>query len=380
MNDFDKKAIVKTAQLERLLSVSLRTLIASSLCALLLAFMQRGVIDIHILYAWLSAMLGVNLVRIVLSYYYSKNATTDPSKISIRLNQFRIGVIISAVLWGSSGILLFPENYIQHQMYLIFILTGLSASAVISYSIDKICALSYIFLLLVPIICVMFLNADSVALALEVAGIIYLIFMVLSIRNFHEELIDGIILRHEAIIREADIKQLAFYDALTNLPNRRLLLDRLTRALAMSARTNQRGALLFLDLDHFKVLNDALGHEMGDLLLKQVAERISACVRDTDTVARLGGDEFVIMLEGLSADANEAETQVENVTKLIIQRLNHPFKLNNYHYECTSSIGIALFGEHGHSHDDLLRNADIAMYKAKKAGRNAARMFEFNMQ
>ena len=177
-----------------------------------------------------------------------------------------------------------------------------------------------------------------------------------------------------------EIENLAFYDSLTHLPNRRLLLDRLKQALASSARSGLEGALLFIDLDNFKNLNDTLGHDIGDLLLQQVAQRLESCVREGDTVARLGGDEFVVMLEDLSEHALEAAAQTEAVGNKILDTLNQPYQLGKYEHHSTPSIGATLFNEHEHGMDELLKQADIAMYQAKKAGRNTLRFFDPAMQ
>jgi len=179
---------------------------------------------------------------------------------------------------------------------------------------------------------------------------------------------------------EAQIHQLAFFDPLTNLPNRRLLMDRLQQAFAVSARSKTHGAVLFLDLDNFKTLNDTKGHDIGDMLLSEVAKRLNLCVRDGDTVARLGGDEFVVVLETLSADAEEAATQAELVAEKIRQDLNQPCQLKDQQYHTTPSIGIVLFLGYRDSLDDLLKFADIAMYQAKTAGRNAIRFYDPAMQ
>ncbi len=173
------------------------------------------------------------------------------------------------------------------------------------------------------------------------------------------------------------IEQLAFYDPLTHLANRRLLQDRLQRALSSSMRSGREGALLFLDLDNFKALNDTLGHDFGDLLLKQVAERLKACVREEDTVARLGGDEFVVMLEDLNEHGVEAAAQAKIVAHKILAALNEVYTLGRHEYCNTPSIGVTLFNEHKHLQevDELLKQADIAMYQAKKSGRNTLRFF-----
>jgi diguanylate cyclase (GGDEF)-like protein/PAS domain S-box-containing protein len=178
----------------------------------------------------------------------------------------------------------------------------------------------------------------------------------------------------------AEIERLAFYDPLTGLPNRRLLLERLKPALASSHRSGQKGALLFIDIDNFKTLNDTLGHDMGDLLLQEVAHRLEPCVREGDTVARLGGDEFVVMLGDLSDEANEAAAQTELIGNKILATLNQPYLLATHIYHNTPSIGATLFNGHDQSSDELLKQADIAMYQAKASGRNALRFFDPKMQ
>lgn len=184
----------------------------------------------------------------------------------------------------------------------------------------------------------------------------------------------------ENMASEQEVQSLAFYDPLTNLPNRRLLVDRLNQALLSNERSGRDGAVIFLDLDHFKTLNDTLGHNIGDLLLKQVAKRLLSCVREGDTVSRLGGDEFVVMLEDLSEHILEAAAQTEIICEKIIAALNQPYLLDSYEYQNTPSIGVALFSDHSQSYEDLLKYADIAMYQAKRAGRNTVRFFDPHMQ
>lgn len=179
---------------------------------------------------------------------------------------------------------------------------------------------------------------------------------------------------------QENILLLAFHDPLTQLPNRRLLQDRLQQAIAGSVRSHHHGAIMFIDLDHFKELNDTLGHNFGDMLLVEVAYRLQDCVREGDTVTRLGGDEFVVMLEDLSEDAKRAITEAKTVGKKISAIINQPYFLQTNEYHITSSIGISMFCGNADSVDDLLKQADVAMYKAKNSGRNALRLFNASMK
>ena len=173
-----------------------------------------------------------------------------------------------------------------------------------------------------------------------------------------------------AKVAEEEIKNLAFYDPLTGLPNRRLLWERLRQALIVSTRTRCKHALLFVDLDDFKALNDTFGHHVGDLMLQEAARRIASCVREVDTVARLGGDEFVVIIEDLSEIPEVAATQAKSVGAKILEAISQPYSLDGSECHSTSSMGITVFGDHGAGTNEVLQQADIAMYQAKSAGRN----------
>ena len=180
---------------------------------------------------------------------------------------------------------------------------------------------------------------------------------------------------------QAQIDTLAFYDPLTHLPNRRLLLDRLEQALHTSTRHTRKSALLFIDLDNFKTLNDTLGHHQGDVLLTQVAQRLKTCIRDCDTVARLGSDEFVVMLQNLSEDDMDAATQAETVGEKILSAFVTDFTLDSCAHHSTPSIGITLFdGETLEGSEQPLKRSELAMFQAKAAGRNTWRFFDARMQ
>ena len=179
---------------------------------------------------------------------------------------------------------------------------------------------------------------------------------------------------------EAQIRQLAFYDPLTQLPNRRLLADRMQQALSASLRTAHYGALMLLDLDQFKTLNDTEGHSVGDRMLVETAQRLQDCVREGDTVARLGGDEFVVLLENLSVNLNEASVKAEMVAEKVRDRLSEPYWINGSDHLTTPSIGITMFRGHQNSQEDLFIYADTAMYQAKARGRNTICFFDPAMQ
>ena len=174
----------------------------------------------------------------------------------------------------------------------------------------------------------------------------------------------------ERKLAEEEIEKLAFYDPLTKLPNRRLLHDRFEQALLASERSKKHGAVLFLDLDRFKLLNDTKGHDVGDLLLIEVANRLVSSVRKTDTVARMGGDEFIIILEELSENADEALEQIETTSENIRDAIDSPYLLNGYQHHSSTSIGVCIFIGMGVASETLILRADKAMYKAKSVGRN----------
>lgn len=179
---------------------------------------------------------------------------------------------------------------------------------------------------------------------------------------------------------EDEIRRLAFFDPLTLLPNRRLLLERLQIALSQSARNQSHGALMFMDLDHFKLINDTRGHAYGDEMLVEVAHRLAKSVRETDTTARLGGDEFVVLLEGLHANLNDAATQASAVAEKIRVSLSQAYLIADYEFISSTSIGVVLFNGEALEIDELFKRADMAMYQAKECGRNAVRFFEPAMQ
>ena len=502
MNNLDKNTQILAAQLQQLQLSNNRSLITSALLGLILVYVQSDVISANIIFIWLALLGLATIFRITLVEFYKKYPTNDFITLRARLNKYRVGVLFASLVWGSTAFVMFAEAHPQYQMFLIFMLMGLSAGGTISYSVDLVSARIYTSIVILPLLIRLLMRGDHLSIAMSVAGLLYFSFIIITTRQINRNLTENIALRLDADERERAVKeseeryrlllnhspvgilhydlnlvitycnqrladilstsveklvnldlnklndqavlpaltkalfgktgiyegpytatfsnvegwvhlisassrdshgtivggiaiiqdvtvhkrateaieQLAFYDPLTNLPNRRLLLDRLNLSLLASSRTGKRGALLFLDLDHFKTLNDTLGHDIGDLLLKQVAVRLLRCVREDDTVARLGGDEYVVMLKELSDQPLEAAAHAEVIGYKIINALNVPYRLGTHEYHSTPSIGVAMFSDHGETQEELLKHADIAMYQAKKAGRNVIRFFDPKMQ
>jgi diguanylate cyclase (GGDEF)-like protein len=207
---------------------------------------------------------------------------------------------------------------------------------------------------------------DFIAKPFELTELISRINNMLEVRLLYKSLADSV----------REMASIALHDELTGLPNRRLLLDRMHQAGMVSARFGSQAALMFLDLDQFKQVNDRFGHEAGDLLLQQVATRMQSCLREGDSVSRLGGDEFVLLLEALSPHRMEAAAQALRVARKILVALEQPYILHGLTISSTASIGVVLFSDNAIDSDALLKMADGAMYRAKAAGRNQICFFD----
>ncbi len=376
--NYDKSFIIKSAQLEQLLESNPKMLVVSSLIALSVAHIERPLLGLQLTILLLTIALVVNLIRAIIGYYFVTHPIPKLKAVRKRIHVFRTGVLIASLVLGFNSYIVFETNSLEHQHFILFILTGMSAGAIIGYSIDRVSALIYQFFSLTPVLFILVTSDNNTHIAMGIAGLIYTIFASISVLSFNKQLTEAILFKYEADNREQEIKQIAFYDVLTSLPNRRLLQDRLQHAMLVSKRYGKTGAVLFIDLDKFKLLNDTHGHEKGDLLLKQVAQRLKGSVRQSDTVSRYGGDEFIVMLENLNEDMNTAKEQTIRIAGNILERLKTPYQLDDIEYYSSPSIGIAMFDEHGDTDDALLRNADTAMYQAKKSGGNVLKMFTAN--
>jgi diguanylate cyclase (GGDEF)-like protein/PAS domain S-box-containing protein len=530
----DMQSNILAVEEARLLCASLPLALASSMAlAIILVYMQRTVIAPAILYGWLASMIFLTLCRAFLISLWDKKRKAGMDFVLSWRSKFRVGAIASGLIWGMSSILLFPPSDVTHQVFLSFVLAGVSAGAVTSLSIDKLSVLSFLSLALVPLIGRFVLEGTEASLSMGIMTGLFLLVISQNASRMGRTVNENIRLSVEAAAREAalqkgkvrlqqlnqnleqlvaertsdlresearfrflfeqaavgvaqvdavtghflrvnqkcadivgytreemlaldfqflthpddleaelinlerlkagevrefemekryfrkngesiwvkltaspmwqpgakpdyhiaviqditghkhaeeQIHRLAFYDSLTGLPNRRLFLDRLQQARIHSDRHQDNCAILFIDLDNFKTLNDTKGHDMGDLLLVEAAGRLRDSVRTSDTVARLGGDEFVIIVEKLSDSTVQAAAQAKVIGEKILEVLAQPFVLHEFEYHGSSSIGIRLFNDSKSSMDDLLKHADTAMYQAKTAGRNTLCFFDPSMQ
>lgn len=370
--------IIQVEKVNRLLSHITRSVISSAVLAVLLAYIQaQQLLDSpQRVYIWLFILLSLSAARVVIARYHIRHPVNQPDAIENRLNILRTGVVLTSICWSSNIFLLDYQQNIEQLFLFAFILSGITSAAFVSYAIDKFCALAYVLFTVAPLLIVLIRLDSQVAVAMGLAGLTYMTFVFYSVNALNNSLMENILLRIETEERDEQIKQMAFHDALTGLPNRRLLQDRLNHAIAMSQRSQTGGALLFIDLDNFKKLNDTQGHEAGDMLLQQVAQRLKATARESDTACRLGGDEFVMMLENLSPDHQSARAQVYVIAEKVLNALNQPYTVNQAPYFVSPSIGASIFGLHGYSYDSLLKCADDAMYQAKRAGRNTVRILD----
>ena len=502
MDSSNKKSELQSIQLQQMLDTSRLYLLTTISLAAILTFMQWEVIEQRVVLSWFLLLVVITLSRMIFISYYQSSPVGDDVPILDRLKHFRLGVITSGLAWGSAGFLLFPEDNTRHQIFLIFMLTGLSVGGLILYSADFVSAAIYTVSVLAPLIVRLLFFEKNLSLAMSVAVVMYLVFLLLFLRHLNRNNTDNILMKLEVIARDGsmreseeryhlllnhspvgifhydknlvitycnniiaeslhssleiivgldmhtlkdtsflkaaiealkddiglyegqyratfsdaslwismicspsrnrlgdvvggigivqdfterksatdEIKSLAFYDFLTGLPNRRLLLERLKQVLVSSARSGRSGALMYIDLDNFKKINDTFGHHIGDFLLQQVAQRILSCVRENDTVARLSGDEFVVILEFLSENKLEAAAQTEVIGEKIRSLICQPYQLAEYEHRSSPSIGVTMFSGLEQEADELMKQADIAMYQAKKAGRNILRFFDPRMQ
>jgi diguanylate cyclase (GGDEF)-like protein/PAS domain S-box-containing protein len=491
----NNKSAIEIEQLRQLLAASPVSILTSTLLAGVLAYMQYGVISNTIIIYWIYLIVFVAIVRLFFVIRYMRFPINDAATIRTRLATFRIGTLLVGIVWGSSGYLLFPEHNSEHEMFLVYMLAGLSAGGVVSFSTDLICAIGFSIFVLLPISIRLFIVGDSLSQAMGLAGILYLCFMVVTLRKIHRNVIENISLHFEAENREkllneskerfrtlvewtpdsiivhrhgkiiyanpaaikllaaqtaedlvgksifslihpdfhqivldrikqsadgqpaamieekfikldgtvfdveiqgavinydgepavqaafrditqrkhheTELNRVAHYDALTGIPNRVLLADRMKQSIAQTSREMNMMAVCYLDLDGFKPVNDELGHSSGDEVLVEIAHRIGNTIRGGDTVARLGGDEFVVLLLGIEKGEECALT-----INRLLAAISVPISVKSKLVSISASIGVSIYPIDDEDADTLLRHADHAMYIAKQNGKNRFHIYD----
>lgn len=285
-----------------------------------------------------------------------------------------IGVaVISGLLWGLAPLLLWPAESTAHQALLVMVVAGMSAGAVTTLAPLLGAVAGFLALSLTGMMIRFLIDAGPIADAMAMITVLFSLVVAVSAFRANRLVRESLTMRFQRERAEAHVQRQAHYDELTGLANRRMLLDRLSDELDAATAQGRAGALLFLDLDRFKTINDSLGHSVGDELLRLVARRLRGRLRDTDMAARLGGDEFVVLLNGLHrATAQESSARVANEIRRL---LGQAFQVFGHELHVTVSIGVALFPDPAQSPEELLKHADTAMYRVKEAGRDGVRVF-----
>lgn len=365
-----------TEIVEMLYSNNRRSLVAAIVVMLALIFSQSRLIPMNVLVVWTSTFLLAYGMRAYITLQFYQDHKRE-HHIQQWLKRFRINSGFCGAAWGLAGILLFPEADTAHQAFLIFALVGVAGAGIVVYSVDTVCANLFIGGLLVLMIPRFLIHGSQLSVALAVLFIVYVVYVTIAGRSLAKSLRENITLRIASNLDNKKVHQLAYYDFLTNLPNRRLLADRLNQAFIRCARSQAYGAVLSLDLNNFKGLNDSKGHLAGDELLQQVALRLQNTLRKKDTIARAGGDEFIAVLDDLGRDKAQAIHAAQLAAEKLMNAFSQPFQLRNCKYRTMPSIGICLFFGNETNEAEVLRRADIAMYQAKKSEKlNSVQLYD----
>lgn len=377
--EMDAKSCVRAGQIDLVFASIPFSIKAILTVAILLATIQWDVISHQAIISWLTLIFLVSVIRLWQYRQYRKTGLS-PETMESWYRHVLLGAVLSGFTWGAAGLLLFPDDSMPHQLFLSLLVAGIAAGAVTTLS-ALLPAIMLFLLLGIPPLAWRLFSLDS-ELG-QLTGGLLIFFMLLIMQSAHRlnsMVVATLAMRHQKRVTEAAIHRQAYHDELTDLPNRRMFLEHLDQEIARSRRHGYLEALLFLDLDNFKNVNDSLGHAVGDELLKQVATRLSRRLRKEDTVARLGGDEFVILLSEISKDSASASAWCQLFAAEIQQLFLEPFQLAGHRLHLTASIGIVLFPLDESGPGDLLQRADVAMYRAKDSGRDNFRFFQPAMQ
>lgn len=357
------------------------SIIAVVLLTFLLSFMLWTPQNSQAIVLWCGVTCVISAYRIFRMGQYRRSSAAEIDASSDDWHrEILLGVLMSGLAWGAAGFLLYDASSAFNQTLLAFIIAGMAAGSIVSLSAFFLASATYLAVSLLPFMLRLLIEGSSENMVMASLVLLYLVLMTVLARRMNQTIIMSLEMTYLRSQAEETIERKALYDDLTGLPNRRLLQDRLGQAIARANRNNTQSAVLFLDLDFFKRVNDSLGHSAGDQLLGEVARRLSKFLRDSDTAARLGGDEFVALLSDIEGGTNEVVSVVRRRGEELRKAIEEPIDIQGNQVHITVSIGVSLLPDDTSNVDDLLKHADTAMYRAKDDGRNTLRFFVPEMQ
>jgi diguanylate cyclase (GGDEF)-like protein len=368
-----------TAGIDGLYDALPSSLITVFIVATSLAIVQLPVIDPVRVSLWLGSIYLVTGVRLWTWLMYRARSDHDHNTAFWRRLGLA-GALLSGATWGTAAVLLFPPQEPTHQLFVALCIAGMASGAVTTLSAELPAVFGFLSLALLPLTIRLLLEPSTLGPQMGLMGLLFLGALMLSATRFHRRSTEVVAERRERCKAQTLLNRQALYDDLTGLANRRLLMERLDQELTRAIRHQRQGAVFFLDLDRFKHINDSLGHPVGDELLQQVAARIRKRTRGEDTAGRFGGDEFVVVLPEIGTGPEGAGGEIQRVAMELQQFLSRPYVVEGHELDITASVGIALFPSDGTTPNEILKHADMAMYRAKEQGRGTVRFFTPGLQ
>ncbi|MCP4980069.1 MAG: bifunctional diguanylate cyclase/phosphodiesterase [Gammaproteobacteria bacterium] len=376
--EYDTLTDIKSEQVRIIFASTTSTLLAILLSSFILAAVQWDTINHTTVIAWFVTINLLSLVRLLLYIQFKKLPGDGPIDDSWHGKAVATS-IASGITWGAGAFLLFSEQSLVHQVLPAFVIAGICAGAITTLSSITTAARGFVVCALAPIIFKFNLIDSHISFEMTIMTLLFMAILLLSAKRLNQIITESLEVRLQRELAEQTIIRQAQFDELTELPNRRLFLATLRQEMAKGDRYHRYGAVFFIDLDRFKLVNDSLGHAVGDELLIKVAQKISKRLRQADTMARLGGDEFVVLLPEVGDDQGAAGSHASMIADEIRKLFSSAFVIQGHEIHLTISIGIALFPAEV-SAEDLLKYADVAMYRAKNEGRDGVRLFSAEMQ
>lgn len=368
---------VRSEQIRIIYAAVPSSLVTVLIVSLSLAVFLWSVVDPVTIIGWLMATNLLSLMRLLI---YLRFQQLEPgSAIDDLWRRLAIYIsVASGITWGTGGFFLFAEHSLVHQVSFAFVIAGMCSDAITTLSPVLEAARGFVMLAVLPILIKFNLAHSEFAVAMTLVAALFIIMILHSATRINQSITESLQVRRKYELAAHTISHQAHFDALTDLPNRRLMLSTLRQEMVKAKRYHHYGAVFFVDIDRFKMVNDSFGHAIGDQLLVKVARLIAQRLRKKDTVARMGGDEFIVLLPEVGTDYDDAASQAVSIADQVRQLFRTPFLIEGQDIHTTVSIGIAIFPAAvpvAVPAEDLLKYADVAMYRAKRDGRDAVRLF-----